>query len=69
MINISFNRTREPYYINNKIATITKKDNDNILKIIKKYYAFEEIKETNMTVKKQNAIYNKSKENREKALT
>lgn len=28
-----------------KIATITKKDNDAILKIIKKYYAFEEVKE------------------------
>ncbi len=71
LINISFNRIREPYYINNKIATITKKDNDNILKIIKKYYAFEEIKEVNMTVKKQNTIFNKSKEkrkNREKGL-
>ena len=55
-------------YINNKIATITKIDNDAILKIIKKYYAFEEIKETNGTIKKNNTIY-KSKENREKVLT
>ena len=38
----------EPYYLNNKIATITKKDNDAILKIIKKYYTFEEINETNV---------------------
>ena len=69
LINISSNRIREPYYINNKIATITKKDNDAILKIIKKYYAFEEIKETNRTIRKQNTIYNKSKENCEKVLT
>ena len=68
LINISSNRIREPYYINNKIATITKIDNDAILKIIKKYYAFEEIKETNGTIKKHNTIY-KSKENREKVLT
>lgn len=63
LINISSNRIREPYYINNKIATITKQDNDAILKIIKKYYAFEEIKETNRTIRKQNTIYNKSREN------
>lgn len=69
LINISSNRIREPYYLNNKIATITKKDNDAILKIIKKYYAFEEIKETNRTIRKQNTIYNKSKGNREKVLT
>ena len=56
-------------YINNKIATITKKDNDAILKIIKKYYAFEETKEANITIRKQKTIYNKSKENREKVLT
>lgn len=48
LINISSNRIREPYYLNNKIATITKKDNDAILKIIKKYYTFEEINETNV---------------------
>ena len=69
LINISSNRIREPYYINNKIATITKKDNDAILKIIKKYYAFEEIKETNRNIRKQSTIYNKSKEKREKVLT
>ena len=68
LINISSNRIKEPYYINNKIATIAKKDNDDILKIIKKYYAFEKIKETNRTIRKQNN-YNKSKENREKVLT
>ena len=69
LINISCNRIREPYYLNNKIATISKIDNDVILKIIKKYYAFEEIKEMNRTIRKQNTNYNKSKENREKVLT
>ena len=69
LINISSNRIREPYYINNKIAIITKNDNDAILKIIKKYYAFEEIKETNKTIRNKNIIYNKSKENREKMFT
>ena len=64
LINISSNRIREPYYLNNKIATITKKDNDAILKIIKKYYTFEEINETN--VRKKSNI---SKRNREKVLT
>ena len=68
LINISSNRIREPYYINNKISTITKKDNDTILKIIKKYYAFEEIKETNRIIRKHNTTY-KSKENYEKVLT
>ena len=34
-----------------------------------KYYAFEEIKETNRTIRKKNTNYNKSKENREKVLT
>ena len=68
LINISAKRIREPYYINNKIATITKKDNDAILKIIKKYYAFEEIKEVNRNLKNQNIIRNKTKENREKVL-
>ena len=66
LINISSNRIREPYYLNNKIATIAKKDNDDILKIIKKYYAFEEI---NRTIRKHDIIYNKSKRNREKVLT
>ena len=69
LINVSVNRIREPYYIKNKIATITKKDNDLILKIIKKYYAFEEIK----TIKKVDITStiskNKSKEIKEKVLT
>lgn len=73
LINISANRIKEPYFIKNKIATITKKDNDEILKIIKKYYTFEEIKETNKSnirpIKRQNIVNNKSKENREKVLT
>lgn len=65
LINISVNRIKEPYYIKNKIATISKKDNDEILKIIKKYYAFEEIK----TIKKQQNTNFKSKENCQKVLT
>ena len=73
LINISANRIREPYFIKNKIATITKKDNDEILKIIKKYYAFEEIKTTNKSkignTKKQTITHSKSKKNREKVLT
>jgi len=40
LINISANRIIEPYYLKKRIATISKKDNDEILKIIKKYYAF-----------------------------
>ena len=68
LINISTNRIREPYFIKNKIATITKKDNDAILKIIKKYYAFEEVKEKNKNITKYNTIH-KTKENREKVLT
>ncbi len=40
------------FFINNKIATITKKDNDAILDIIKKYYAFEDIKTKNIKVEK-----------------
>ena len=72
LINISINRIKEPYFIKNKIATITKKDNDEILKIIKKYYAFEESsnnKSNIKPIKKQNIVNNKSKENREKVLT
>ncbi len=68
LINISTNRIREPYYINNKIGKITKKDNDAILKIIKKYYAFEEIKEENKNEKKRDFILNKTKKNYEKVL-
>ena len=70
LINISVNRIKEPYFVKNKIATITKKDNDEIIKIIKKYYAFEEISETNKSdikpMKKQDIINNKTKENHEK---
>ena len=51
------------YYLNNKIANITKKDNDAILKIIKKYYTFGVINGTN--VRKKTNI---SKRNREKVL-
>ena len=73
LINISTNRIREPYFIKNKIANIAKKDNDEILKIIKKYYAFEETKITNKskieTTKRQTITQSKSKENREKVLT
>lgn len=64
LINISSNRIKEPYFIKNKIATITKKDNDTILKIIKKYYAFEEVNIKNTKKAKQN----NRKENREKVL-
>ena len=65
LINISANRIKEPYYIKNKIATISKKDNDEILKIIKNYYAFEKIK----TVKKKTSTNSKSKESHKKVLT
>ncbi len=72
LINISVNRIKEPYFVKNKIATITKKDNDEIIKIIKKYYAFEEINETTKSdikhMKKQDIINNKTKENHEKVL-
>ncbi len=58
---------------NTETGTITKKDNDEIIEIIKKYYAFEEIKETNKSnikpIKRQDIVNNKSKENREKVLT
>ncbi len=73
LINISANRIREPYFIKNKIATITKKENDEILNIIKKYYAFEEIRTTNKSkienTKKQNITHGKFKGNRKKVLT
>ena len=72
LINISANRIKEPYFVKNKIATITKKDNDEIIKIIKKYYAFEEISETTKSdikhMKKQDILNNKTKENHEKVL-
>lgn len=54
---------------NTETGTITKKDNDEI---IKKYYAFEEIKETNKSnikpIKKQDIVNNKSKENLKKIV-
>lgn len=64
LINISSNRIIEPYFIKNKIASITKKDNDNILKIIKRYYAFEKTK-----IKTQHKNLKNHKENCEKVLT
>ena len=65
LINISFNRIKEPYFIKNKIATITKKDNDALLKIIKKYYAFEGINVKNRAKTKRS----NQKEIWEKVLT
>lgn len=64
LINISVNRIKEPYFVKNKIAIITKKDNDEILKIIKNYYAFEDIKRHTPTKSKY-----KDKENCKKILT
>lgn len=73
LINVSINRIREPYFIKNKIATITKQDNDEILKIIKKYYTFEEIESKNSRKRKndisQNTTVIKSKKNNKKVLT
>lgn len=68
LINISSNRIREPYYIDNKIAIITKKDNDAILGRIKQYYAFEEMKESEKS-KSQRIIVTETIEDREKVLT
>lgn len=65
LINISSKRIKEPYYVNNKIAIITKKDNDSILKIIKQYYAFEEIQEINRNIRSLKTISNKTKRSRE----
>lgn len=69
LINISIKRIKEPYFVKNKIATITKKDNDEILKIIKKYYAFEEIKSDNKPSIIKNKSTKKSRKNCEKVLT
>ena len=44
LINVSVKRIKEPYFVDKKIAIITKNDNDALVKIIKKYYAFENIK-------------------------
>ena len=68
LINVSSNRIKEPYYKKDKVATITKKDNDEILKIIKKYYAFESVDNKN-TNKKFDIKKSRLKENREKVLT
>ena len=65
LISVSVNRIKEPYYIKNRIATITKKDNDILLKIIKKYYAFEDVNIRNLT----KTEFADSKKNREKVLT
>lgn len=70
-----YNRTniKRCIYIKGKPLKITNKEFDEILKIIKKYYAFEEIKITNKskieTTKRQTITQSKSKENREKVLT
>ena len=41
MMNFSYKRIVAPYYSKHKLAIITKKDYDNILRIIKKYYLFK----------------------------
>jgi mRNA-degrading endonuclease toxin of MazEF toxin-antitoxin module len=69
LINISSSRIKEPYYIKNKIAKITKKDNDEILKIIKKYYAFEEISNKSLLNNSKVTSRNHVQKNREKVLT
>lgn len=68
LINVSSSRIKEPFFIKNKIATITKKDNDAIIKIIKKYYAFQETNIKSNIMSK--SIYkNNYKEKYEKILT
>lgn len=71
LINISLNRIREPYFYKNKIATITKKDNDQIIKIIKKYYAFANTKiiKNIISDKTTQSLSNECKEIFEKVLT
>ena len=61
LINISANRIREPYYSKDKIIRISENDNDKIIEIIKKYYAFEG--------KQKNKSNSKVNKNREKVLT
>lgn len=61
LINISANRIREPYYSKDKIIRVSENDNDKIIEIIKKYYAFEG--------KQKNKSNSKVKKNREKVLT
>lgn len=65
LINISSNRIIEPYFIKNKIAIITKRDNDEIIKIIKKYYAFEEENIKNKLIAQQISSHRRQ----EKVLT
>lgn len=66
LINISVNRIKGLYFVDKKIAIITKKDNDTLIKIIKKYYAFQN---TNYN-KKSIGIHNeKISEKRQKELT
>lgn len=62
LINISSNRIKGPYFIKNKIATITKKDNDIILQIIRKYYAFEDVNINELK-------HSNCRDNRKKVLT
>jgi len=42
LTNFSYKRIREPYFYNKKIAYLTEKDHENILKAISKYYLFSE---------------------------
>lgn len=77
LINASVNRIKEPYYIKNKIAKITKKDNDEIINIIKKYYVFEDSKKisqnktkmTNAKRERSNNNNTKDKKTPQKVLT
>ena len=46
LANFSYKRIREPYFYNKKIAYLTKKDRENILKAISKYYLFLDIKKS-----------------------
>ena len=62
---ILYDISKNHYFIRNKIATITKKDNDNIIKIIKKYYVFDD-SESKDSLKEEKI---KQHKNREKVLT
>lgn len=41
LANISIFRIKQPYFYNNKFIKISNEDKNNIIKLIKKYYAFE----------------------------
>ncbi|MBQ9011940.1 MAG: type II toxin-antitoxin system PemK/MazF family toxin [Bacilli bacterium] len=69
LINISSSRIKAPYYKKDKVAKITKKDNDEILKTIKRYYAFENVNTKKVPNKKLISKRSKVKENRETVLT